>query len=298
MKAKLNAAVRAAGMKVDEEMLFRELAKEFNTAVSRATYVEEMHKNMIEFGSGYKVGGVAKVELGDLMLLTYDKATNELRLCILQAKHRKGRYYRFLNFNANIFQWELLKDKPMIINRSKKFDFPTNILNFRTDYESITAYGIFYEDNISGEIDFLYTLPKYIVPKSIPKKKLTKGVRMFHFSCPRKLGASNSLCRAGITCKEAVSTCSLDVFEAQVLRCKVGAPIDDTGIRKWIANLLLSCRGRATAPGVIDEVLAYLDVREDNVESKYDLEGVPSVIVVATDSERAEERFSDEYLLI
>ena len=143
MKLLFNKKLRISGMKINEENLFMEMAREFNTTISKSTYIKVIHKSLIEFSSFYKVGGVAKVELGDLMLLTYDKATHELRICILQAKYKKGKYYYFLNFLADIFQWELLTEKPVINNKSKKFSFPPNILNFRNDYESITAYGFF-----------------------------------------------------------------------------------------------------------------------------------------------------------
>lgn len=296
MKAKINNTIRTTGIKVNEENLFREMAKEFNTAISKATYVEIIHKNPVEFSSRYRVGGVAKVELGDLMLLTYDKASNELRICILQAKYKKGRYYYFLNFHADIFQWELLNAKPFITNKSKKFNFPSNILNFRDDYDSITAYGIFYEDNISKEIDFLYTLPKHIQPRNYPKGKITNGVRSFYFRCPKHQGSPNSMCKVGITPKEAISTCSLDVFEEQVLRCKVGAPINDAKVRNWVARLLLSHKGSSATPEVIDDLLEYLDVRDDYIDEEYDFEGIPSVMVVVTDSEKAKSNETSQFI--
>lgn len=292
MKSQLNYEIKRTGMKVDEENLFREMAKEFNTTISKATYVEVIHKNSVEFSSCYKVGGVAKVELGDLMLLTYDKARNELRICILQAKYKKGRYYYFLNFHADIFQWELLKEKPFITNKSKRFNFPSNILNFRDDYDSITAYGIFYEDNISREIDFLYTLPKHIEPRNYPKGRITNGVRSFYFRCPKHLGSPNSMCKEGITPKEAISTCSLDVFEEQVLRCKVGAPINDAKVKNWVARLLVSYKGSSTMPEVIDDLLEYLDVGDDYIDEVYDFEGIPSVMVVVTDSDKIDYEIS------
>ena len=290
MKTQLNAAIKATGVTVDEVTLFREMAKVFNTRVSSATYVEEVHNHKVEFWSRF--GRNVEVELGDLLLLTYDKATAELRICVLQAKYKKGRYYQFLNFKADIVQWELLKEKPIIFNKSRKFEFPSNILNFRDDYESITAYGIFFEDNISKELDFLYTLPKYIWPHSMPARMVKNG-RAFHFRCPKKLGSPKRMCRAGITAKETVSTCSIDVFEEQVLRCKVGAPINDKEVKKWVGQLLAGCKSRATVPDVIDEVLSYLDVETNIAEDKYELEEAPAVMVVVTDSEKVEHRLPD-----
>ena len=303
MKKKLNAAVKSSSSKVDEIFLFRAMANEFNhNAISKCTYVEEIHgtKGKVEFSSAFSTGGSARVELGDLLILTFDKWTKELRLCVLQAKYKSGRYYRFLNAKADLFQWELLRYKLSISNRSK-FNFPSNILNFRTDYKSITAYGIFYYDNISKEIDFLYTLPEYFKPHSLPLHCISKGIRSFHFRCPYRLGSPNRGCIKGIAPKEAISTCSIDTFEDQVLLCNVGAPIPrGSAIDRWILALLNSMRTCADHPEVIDELLrAY----NDNVPRDFtcSLEGVPSALVIITDSGKYrkiyESRMEEELML-
>lgn len=286
MKKQLNLAIQSSGIKVDEEALFREMAYEFNNnGISKATYVETIHKAYVEFPSNYKVSGTARVELGDLLLLTYNKANKELRMCILQAKYKKESYRNFLNFIANIFQWELLDKKPCVTNHSRKYEFPSNILNFRRDYKSITAYGIFYHDNISGEIDFLYTLPEHIEPCNYPKRRIQKGERMFNFRCPIRMGSPNVMCNRGLTPKEAISTCSLDVFEILVLSGMIGAPIDSYGVKEWVFQLLSQGINRASNPDVISELLAQFDWNEERVEIKYHFENIPSIMLVITDSE-------------
>lgn len=297
MKKELNAAIKSSGVKINEISLFRAMADEFNhSMISQCTYVEEIHgnKGMVEFPSKYKVGGTAKTELGDLLILTFDKSTKELRLCVLQAKYKSGRYYRFLNSQADIFQWELLHDKPLITNRGR-FNFPSDILNFRTDYRSISAYGIFYHDNITKEVDFLYTLPDFFAPHSIPKHRVSNGNRSFNFKCPIGLGSPNKGCTRGITPKEAISTCSIDVFEKQVLLCKIGAPIPrGTRIADWVGILLNSMRGTADNPRVIEELLGYYG-EEISVNNSY--EETPSALVVVTDSERYKEAQGENMLV-
>lgn len=221
------------------------------------------------------------------MLFTFDKATKQLRLCTLQAKYKPGQYTRFLNFKADLFQWELLSKKPNISSKGR-FSFPSNILNFRTDYKSITAYGIFYHDIISGDIDYLYTLPEHIIPHSYPIRRLSKGIRTFNFSCPIMLGSPNRTCTKGIYHKEAISSCSIDVFEEQVKLCKVGAPLDST-IDAWALSLLRDIRERADDSSVIDELLSYYEDRDLAVQSDYSFESIPSVLVVVTDSKLSQQ---------
>lgn len=287
MKKELNGAVKKSNSEIDEIFLFRAMAAEFNhSTISQSTYVEEIHgiKSKVGFPSKYKLSGWANTELGDLLIFTFDKATHELRMCIMQAKYKKGGYYRFLNCKANLFQWELLHDKPTITTKSK-FNFPSNILNFRTDYESISAYGIFYHDNISGDIDFLYTLPEFFVPHSFPRTPISNGDRSFHFRCPLGLGSPNIACANGIYLNEAISTCSIDIFEKLILSCKIGAPIPNrTGIENWALALLKNMREYADNPEVIDELLYFCS--NNITENAYSFEGTPSALVIVTDSEK------------
>ena len=288
MKKELNAAVKSSSSKIGEVFLFQAMANEFNhNPISKCTYVKEIHgaKGKVEFSSAYSTRGSERVELGDLLILTFDRWKKELRLCVLQAKYKSGRYYRFLGLNANLFQWELLYKKLPIINRGS-FNFPSNILNFRTDYESITAYGIFYHDNISNEIDFLYTLPKFFRPLSLPRYRRSNGTKWFKFRCPYGLGSPNRGCIKGITPEEAISTCSIDTFEDQVLLCNVGAPIPrGSAIERWILALLNSMRIYADHPEVIDELFSAYN---NNVprDYTYSIEGAPSALVIITDSSK------------
>lgn len=298
MKKKLNMAINKSGVKIEEVSLFREMSNQFNNhPVSRSTYVEEIHgrKGWVQFASGYKTGGTAICELGDLLFLTYDKSVKELRICILQAKYRKGRYGKFLNFNADLFQWELLRDKPNIINKGSLI-FPENILNFRYDYESIAAYGIFYNDNISGDIDFLYTIPRHIRPRSYPKIAVSKGNRAFRFSCPLGMGSPNLWCRKGYYSKEVISTCSMDVFEMGVLSCMIGAPIN-LDINSWVMNLLRNVKDRADNPEIIEEIINSYGGDIDLARSNYFFDLTPPIIFVIADSKEYA-KYVEEFAII
>jgi len=202
MKKELNIAISDMP-KVDEIVLFREMANQFNNnVIAKCTYVKEVHKMMVEFYSNFKRGMQPK-EIGDLLLLTFDKSTKKLRLCVLQTKYRRGSYRKFLNCKADIYQWELLYYKPDVYNKSR-INIPKHILNFRHDYKSITAYGVFYYDKNLKMIDFLYALPELFAPKIlVPSPSST-----FVFNCPNLsicksscCGCSTAICPTKQACK-------------------------------------------------------------------------------------------------
>lgn len=286
MKKGLNKAVKAQNA-VDEIFLFHAMANEFNNSTfAKSTYVKEIHGNAshVEFSSNYKKGGVAVTELGDLLIFTFDKATKELRICIMQAKYKKQKYLNFLHFTANIFQWELLYNKPQITSKGS-IPFPCNILNFQNAYKSISAYGIFYRDNVSGDVDFLYTIPENLKPYKFPLNRIKQGDRKFIFSCPHNLGSPNILCNKGMTPKETISTCSIDVFEDQVLQCRIGVPVNDNySMMDWTLETLTKMKDRADDPRVISEVLEYFNNHMN--ERPHSFEDTPAALVVITDSRK------------
>lgn len=292
MKEHLNRAAAGAGKKVDEEFLFKAMAQGFNSAVSRCTYVQEIHgKLYVDYASKYAASGTKRVELGDLWIFTFDKATGELRMCIMQTKYRQKRYYRFLDLDVNVFQWELLRDKPDISGCG--WYVPSDLLNFQKSYKSITAYGVFYHDNTSKtrDIDFLYTLPAFLEPKSPLTPPLIQKDQRFEFVCPAGSGSPNRLCERGFLPRETVSTCAVDIFEQQVLSCRVGVPLKAGGssVSLWVLSLLSSMRRGAEDAAVIDTILERYPAAGDVYASdRRPSDGIPRALIVVTDSGRYE----------
>lgn len=286
MKREFNRAISSIP-NVGEVELFREMAKQFNcNKFAKATYVKEIHKQYVEFNSSF-YGGMKKIELGDLLFLTYDKSIKELKLCVLQAKYRKKAYRKFLDCNADEFQWELLYYKPDVVNKSKMY-IPKHIINFRNDYKSITAYGIFYHDKISSEIDFLYTLPELFSPK----KLIPHPSKVFSFTCPNLGGCRIACCgcstgcsrKKGVMPKETLYTCAMDIFENEVLSWKIGAPINDDDIRKYVLGLLMNMQRTSDNPEVIEEILRDQDFVTVS-ENIFDKDEHPAAIIVITETE-------------
>lgn len=293
MKKEINVSVK--GKKIDETTLFRAMANELNRNSSCTyvnEYVEEIHgtKKLVIFES--KILNEPKtVELGDLLLVTFDKETKELRICILQAKYKSGGYYTFLNFNANILQWELLKNKYTIKNKFS-YNFPPNILNFRSDYKSITAYGIFYKDK-AGQIDFLYTLPIFIKPAKKIKKPLKNFIKSFHFRCPTGYCNPDPFRMRKNRTKETISTCSIETFEKQLLLGKIGAPINDPQVKNWLLSILYIMKSKTSNPESIDTILNYFQF-SNNLVADLSPTYFPATLVVVTDSNKYKEKLKNE----
>ena len=264
--------------KIDEVNLFRLMADLFNSDSSKATFVKEVHghKGFVDYHSNI-LGSLKQIEIADLLLITCNRRNNEIRICFIQAKHRKGNYRRFLTFKANVFQWELLAEKPDVIDNYGA-GFPTNILNFST-FESITSFGIFYHDR-NGLIDFLYTLPKHILPRS--KKKIQTMDFWGNCICP------NSSCLRGKMPNETISTCSMNIFKQEALACRIGAPIDSS-MRLYLSNLFSSMRKNSSENiELIDEFMGRLDVVNNDIsDDMYQ----PNTILLMTDGEEYNKNF-------
>ena len=248
------------------------MANLFNSNTSKSTFVEETHgrRGFISYHSSF-LGGMKTVEIADLQIITCNRKTNEIRICFVQTKYRKAKFKQFLSIKTNLYQWELLKEKPNIFDTHCN-GFPINILNF-SSYESITSFGIFYKDK-HDEIDFLYTLPKYIHKRSISE------IQIMDFKGP--CVCPNIHCTKGVGPHETISTCSMDLFEKEVLACRIGAPIEGN-IKSYVAGLFKSIRASSSSveiSGILDEFDYILDYRNDNVRDNI---AYPNTILILTD---------------
>ena len=188
MKNTFNAMLknRPKGQKVNEIYLFRLMARYLNQTAIKCTFVKQIHAQYyVSYNSNILHGQSKRVELGDLQIFTYDRSKKELRICTLQAKYEKNIFRHHPSIVLNVFQWELLKDRPLVQAISKKYPVPSNILNFNFAYKSISAYGIFFLENAIGNVDFLYTIPylgegiKELFNLIVPESMVTEMKSMF-----------------------------------------------------------------------------------------------------------------------
>lgn len=316
MKKQLNGAI-AKVKHVDEVTLFQAMAQQFNQHKNvKATYVKEVHRQMVEYDSLY-YNGKKRIELGDLLFLTYSKKHKQLKICVMQVKYRKqplkiydGGNIRKLNCKGDLYQWELLRNKPDVtgIYKNSKW-IPKNILNFRKDYMSITEYGVFYPViNSQGikEIEFQCIPPEYFCPFNIPSNQqllsnrqrgmhVPKGKTLYDISSDVKLAevAKHFL----LIPEDAIKSENMDCFEKHILSWCVGAPIEestDRELKAAIWDVLRSMRDNAEDPTVIDDMLEdYIGNDEGSFEDYTEKklpEGHPAAVVVVLEENRNEKR--------
>ena len=283
MKNTFNAMLknRPKGQKVNEIYLFTLMARYLNQTAIKCTFVKQIPAQYyVSYTSNILHGQSKRVELGDLQIFTYDRSKKELRICTLQAKYEKNIFRHHPSIVLNVFQWELLKDRPLVQAISKKYPVPSNILNFNFAYKSISAYGIFFLENAIGNVDFLYTIPEFLSSKR-PLINLSRrrNKRTFQFNCPRKYGNGNEKHVSG----------NMNMFEKDLLQCKIGAPVIKKDDLKLIITLLkymnVQVKKENDEQNAIDLILAeYKDISDDIViDDTVDIGWSPAMVVV-TDS--------------
>lgn len=291
MKKYINNAAKNTNQKVNEVFLFRQMAGALNTQTSHSVFVKEAHAKMyvkyqldpkrFAMLSGSKPI-IKKVELGDLIILTYDAKVKLLRMSIMQAKYKSIPYRNFLDLYLNLYQWELLNFKPTLV--WSNHGIPFNILNSQNLFKSIASYGIFYRDNYNNEIDMLYVIPELLnyknpnIYKSINgiienKKRLPKTRDYsFKFNCLQNLnGQLYRTCHRVFGPGEVISTCSINSFKDEILNGRIGVPLSSKkgdNIQMWILGILKKLRNDFnddhTIQQMIDEILKEYSSGDEN----------------------------------
>lgn len=258
--------------KVDEIKLFDALIHIYGQSQNTVA-IKRIHGgyNSVEFFSPLS-GKVIRKELGDLLFVVFDRSKNEIRICTMQNKYRKDPFPKkiFSCPKMDVGQWELLKSKSAI-NSVGSIRFPPNILNFRADYQSISAYGIFYKDK-KNDFDFLYTTPDYLYHPNLidipAPKNLKRGFR-FAINSKSRSGFDPSLVGVGID--KVLFCCTFNNFDWSLRVGKIGAPISDLDleIRGAIYGFLQNARNNNSTLEVIGDIEIIGDVLRA-IESQMD----------------------------
>lgn len=258
MKNAINLAIKNVS-KINEIRIFRAMAKSLNEHHASAFFVKESHQCYVKYKS-LSAGKLVQKEISDLVIVSC--LDQSVRLCFLQAKYHKKHLEgkRFLDFEGDYFQWELLNHRPLIKNCGRKVVFPEDILSF-TDYYSIGSFGVFYYDTES-KIDMLYSVANLIIPKAVksdPKRAKTTLCFPGTSSCP--LTGYKNQCE-----REMFSTCDLSQFEKGLLLHKVGAPIPgNSNTARFIAGILCAAKDSSKNKGfnlMVDKLITLLNIDE------------------------------------
>jgi hypothetical protein len=215
MKSEINLLLN--GTALNEVAVFRAMHKCFNLA-HKSTLIEETHQNYVHFDSlCLPTTTQIKREISDLWIIAYSPKNKDARMTFLQAKFKSKLMkhpFPYFKFSGEYFQYELLANRPDIINASK-FNFPKDILSF-SDFESIGTYGVFYLDS-KGDIDMAFSIANQL-HYNRPATKNRQTSRQFMIPILKTLIQKNINGE-----DELCSSLSLDDFEQCVINLKVGA---------------------------------------------------------------------------
>lgn len=278
MKKTINAAVSSM-TKLNEVSIFRAMEKALNLRTN-AIFCQETHGHagFVEYVSPNSSVPVVK-EISDLMIVSYNKRKNEIRLCFLQAKFHKRAIQPFLRFHGDFFQWELLQNRPTIKN-TKHTSFPPNILSF-TNYKSISSFGVFYYD-FGSQLDMLFTIPDLLSPQTIKTNKSRPATTLNfpgHGKCP---------CSSCFTTlpNEIQTTCNLDMFMKMLLSGQVGAPINsDFQVQSFLRSMVNAVRKGQDFP-LLDEIISSIEGYENTEFGGQ----IPNILFVKVGEEYENER--------
>lgn len=230
------------GQPPDEITLFQNLRCAFER-LSRDFTIDVLHGNshQVAFQSVFPwapTSKPARCELCDLMIVTYRTNPFRIRLTFLQNKSDKTIGNLPLTFYADMLQWELLSEKPLV-NGVSPFNPPNNLLS-EALLPSVGTFGIFYRDT-NSDYNMAYAIANVLGPLKNGKSQKRK----------LKYRGKRGQIRNVNGYDEITSTSSLAEFGHHLARLRIGTPIDGSHvrgesqsyrsqIRNWLFDILQS----------------------------------------------------------
>lgn len=235
--------IKAKGKKGEIE-LFKAFIEAFNSLDQNAL-AQEYHGNKYQVIFDAKRGTgrpTPRCELCDVMIIQYpDGYANSARVTFNQAKVTKNdlgcsrpkTMAGVESFGANLEQWDLLANRPLIRNATTKFYPPINLLSDAI-LNSVGTFGVFYPSGSS--FNFAYYIASGLQP-------LTN-----HYS---RSGTLQWLAPSHLVIKkdgfeEITGTCCLETFGDALELGLVGTPVwpllqgkNGLQMREWLREALL-----------------------------------------------------------
>ncbi|GHU76324.1 hypothetical protein FACS189461_3750 [Spirochaetia bacterium] len=296
MKAEINNILHKCSKSINEICAFRAMAEVFKkNPPTKAVFVEETHGGVgkVEFFST-TINDTIKREIADLLIIVNNKIQHEMRMSFMQAKIHKNGKGTPSKFLVDVFQYELLRNRPQITplgSVAKKF--PPDILKDR-GYKSITSYGVFYFDN-SDELDFLYTIPESMNrilswKPGITKNTKTRTYELLPIKSPSRIGFPP--CKG--TPYETICTYDIDQYEADIINGYIGEPIRDPKIAYSLLQMVKNCTAKHEHKDLFEEMENALsrvindggkgvDVPSIHENGRKEFEGNMNMLIINTD---------------
>lgn len=236
----------------DEVALFGAMIDYFNSqSFASVVKAHQTHKHTVSYTplppydyqwAAYTIGGRIQKEISDVFFVVFSSKRRIARMTHLQAKLKTGTYQHGQNFSFKLDagQYHMLHNRLEINDHSGKF--PNDILSFPLYSDSISSYGVFYQEP-TGKYNMAYEIASLIstfrtTPYKSPHSQLshsfvtTKDIwgyvnKFDDISLPHRhylCGFCYGQCMDCI--QELLSTVSIDTFEKELLNVRIGTRVD------------------------------------------------------------------------
>lgn len=250
-----------------EVALFRAFINAFN-ALGTEALAKEYHgtRYQVTFHQARGAGRpTPRCELCDVLIIHYPIGNpSAARITFNQAKVSSKPFGCYVNarlskpysFRANLEQWDLLSNRPIISPATRTFQPPSELLSSAI-LPSVGTFGVFYP--VGSRFDFAYFVADRL-------SAVNNG-----YGKSGTLQWMNPLCQfrkvAGHT--EVTGTCCLRVFGEALEQGYVGTPISQLltnstnpfELRAWLARILVALRQEFRDSQLPEDLLRGLDLK-------------------------------------
>jgi len=276
----------SAGLSHNEVPLFRAMHKAL-VGLRCEFEVEEHHgsAHQVTFtGNGAYARTDARCELSDLMIVCFSSITRTARLTYLQAKSERATLQSVCRrkFSANLEQWFLLKERPLIAGVGK-FKPPNDLLSSAL-LPSVGSFAFFYKDP-TGSFQIYYAAANYMAPPKGRTYSQRYGKLQANGPC---------LVDTSGTHAECLAACGNRIFAEKLFQLEIGTPIDPSvnqaaSTRNWLSdNLRVTIKQaqQAKIPSdLAEELLALLATNRNENSSASGFFGAKQLIIVKSNPE-------------
>lgn len=277
-----NESLNARG----EIALFRAFIRTFNYLAPNAL-AHEYHGNRYQVtftamrGAGRKR---PRCELCDVMIIHYPEGNpRAARVTFNQAKVSSNplqcskAVFAPYKFHANLEQWDLLSNRPLIRATTAKINLPANLLSGAL-LPSVGSFGVFYP---SGQgFDFAYFVANGLIP--LNNNNSSSGTLQWK----TQLGDVREINNY----KEITATCCMNTFVESLESGLIGTPLQQVlnasteaaEPRIWFRSMLFSLQEMYPDSTLPNELLEGFELNLDEPSKNVELSTPRAVILVKT----------------
>ena len=241
----------------------------------------------------------ARCELADLLIVTYRHNPKSIRLSFVQAKRERKiidvNSTQELVFKANLEQWDLLGNRPVLKeeDEKKRFNPPPKILTGAV-LPSVGTFIFFYKTDKTAPYEIFYCIADKLSPNCNPKTRdsyLKVGLSICHL-CRENIYEICKMRSDNLAYPQILYAFKAYDFALALSYQLIGTPIEDNpkdteqkkACRDWLFGVLNQLKKERKELGTQAEGLLTLIGESNDVDKgKFFLSGVKSIIILNTD---------------